>query len=83
MIRQLLAEITGTPGLVARIGPGQDLLSAGIGSGDVIRLVAALEERHGIEVGAAELDRLHTIAAFEQYAADAAERLEQGAGRTR
>jgi hypothetical protein len=67
-IRTRLGVGTGLPGLVSRLDDDADLLISGVGSGDLIRMVALLEEVHGIEVGAGDMEGLNTIAAFEALA---------------
>ncbi|MEU6862237.1 acyl carrier protein [Streptomyces sp. NPDC046876] len=65
-VRALLREITGLTALVDRLDAEADLITSGVDSGDLIRLVVRLEEERGAEISAEELDGLTTIAAFER-----------------
>lgn len=68
-IRAMLAEIMRMPEFVADLEPGDNLILAGVNSGDVIRLVAMVEQRYAVEVDADAVERLTTIGAFEELVA--------------
>lgn len=68
IVRDRLNEIMTAPSLLARIGDEEDIVRAGVNSGDLIRLVAILEERYGLRIDADDLDGLKTLADFERLA---------------
>lgn len=66
LVRSLLVDITNAPALVDRLPDDAPLRDHGIGSGDLLRLVAGIEERFGVEVTVDDADRLLTLADAER-----------------
>ena len=62
--RELVAEIAG-PGAAGEIGPDDDLVMAGVDSGDLIRLALSIEERYDAQLDADRLAELRTLRALE------------------
>ncbi|MFI1563612.1 acyl carrier protein [Streptomyces sp. NPDC020490] len=59
--RRLLLELVDVPGLFDELADDADLLSAGINSGELIRLALAIEERTGVALDDDEMAGLYTI----------------------
>ncbi|MEU5097878.1 acyl carrier protein [Streptomyces sp. NPDC020996] len=59
--RRLLLELVDVPGLFDELADDADLLSAGINSGELIRLALAIEERTGVPLDDDEMAGLYTI----------------------
>ncbi|MDQ2958069.1 MAG: phosphopantetheine-binding protein [Actinomycetota bacterium] len=59
--RQLLLELADAPGLFDDLAADADLLSAGINSGELIKLALAIEERTGQPLDDEVLVTLYTI----------------------
>ncbi|MFC9324093.1 acyl carrier protein [Kitasatospora sp. NPDC057015] len=68
-IREMLVELTGLREFAESIGDDTDLSASGIDSGDLVRLVLLIEQRTGTEVTAEDVDRLVTLADYEQFVA--------------
>ena len=64
--RALVAEVAG-PGIVDDVQPDDDVLLAGVNSGDLIRLTLLLEERLGAELDADDLSELRTLAGIARF----------------
>ncbi|MGW0881227.1 phosphopantetheine-binding protein [Streptomyces sp. NPDC002671] len=62
----LLLEFVDLPELLDGIGRDDDLTTAGLNSGDLIRLALAIEERTGSPLDDDELTALHTIEGIDQ-----------------
>ncbi|MGW0768599.1 phosphopantetheine-binding protein [Streptomyces sp. NPDC002676] len=62
----LLLEFVDLPELLDGIGKDDDLTTAGLNSGDLIRLALAIEERTGSPLDDDELTALHTIEGIDQ-----------------
>lgn len=71
-IRELLVELTGTTELADRdrVADDTDLAASGIDSGDMVRLVLLVEQRAGVEITAADMENLRTIADYERFVAE-------------
>jgi len=69
--RHLLLELVDAPGLFDHLGPEDDLLSAGINSGELIKLALAIEERTGTALDDDVLATLYTIEGIDQVLAGA------------
>ena len=71
-IRELLVELTGTEEFAdsSRVSDDTDLAASGIDSGDLVRLVLMVEQRAGVEVAAADMEKLQTIADYERFLAE-------------
>jgi acyl carrier protein len=67
--RTLLAELVG-PALAQGLADDDDLVLAGVDSGDLIRLALAIETRFDVEIDAAELPGLRTLAALDRLLAN-------------
>jgi acyl carrier protein len=74
--RELLASLLDDPTLVD-VAADDDLLAAGLNSGDIIRLALAIEELTGEPLDDKALSRLYTVAGLEEVLA---ERLPGGDG---
>lgn len=61
--RELLSELVG--GIADELGSDDDLLLAGIDSGDLIRLGMLIEDRYGVELKADDLAGLRSIDAID------------------
>ena len=61
--RELLSELVG--GIADELGSDDDLLLAGIDSGDLIRLGMLIEDRYGVELKADDLAGLRRLAAID------------------
>ncbi len=61
--RELLSELAG--GSADELGSDDDLLLAGIDSGDLIRLGMLIEDRYGVELKADDLAGLRSIDAID------------------
>lgn len=70
LIRPMLVELTGIPQYADGIGDDADLAGSGIDSGDLVRLVLLIEERTGVEITAADMEKLTTIADYERFVAE-------------
>lgn len=64
--RRLLLDVVESPGLVEGLSAGEDLLSAGINSGELIRLALAIEEYTGEPLDDELLPTLCTIEGIDQ-----------------
>jgi acyl carrier protein len=62
--RELLAEVTGAE-VAERVGPADDLVLAGVDSGDLIRLALLIEERLDGALDPERLQDLRTLAAID------------------
>ena len=62
----LLLEFVDMPELLDGIGRDDDLTTAGLNSGDLIRLALAIEERTGSPLDDDELTALHTVEGIDQ-----------------
>ncbi|MBC2905590.1 phosphopantetheine-binding protein [Streptomyces cupreus] len=62
----LLLEFVDLPELLDGIGRDDDLTTAGLNSGDLIRLALAIEEQTGSPLDDDELTALHTVAGIDQ-----------------
>ncbi|MFF3345855.1 phosphopantetheine-binding protein [Streptomyces sp. NPDC002779] len=62
----LLLEFVDLPELLDGIGRDDDLTTAGLNSGDLIRLALAIEEQTGSPLADDELTALHTVAGIDQ-----------------
>ncbi|MCL7426160.1 phosphopantetheine-binding protein [Streptomyces sp. NPDC057806] len=62
----LLLEFVDLPELLDGIGRDDDLTTAGLNSGDLIRLALAIEERTGSPLDDDELTALHTVEGIDQ-----------------
>ncbi|GIF16345.1 acyl carrier protein [Actinoplanes teichomyceticus] len=71
-IRELLVELTGTAEFAdsSRVSDDTNLAASGIDSGDMVRLVLLVEQRAGVEVTAADMEKLQTIADYERFVAE-------------
>ncbi|USQ86162.1 acyl carrier protein [Streptomyces phaeoluteigriseus] len=69
-VRELLVELTGTIEYADKVGDDDDLAASGIDSGDLVRLVLLVEQRLGVEITAADMEKLHTIADYERFVAE-------------
>ncbi|GAB3958787.1 acyl carrier protein [Streptomyces sparsus] len=69
-VREMLVELTGTPEFAESIGDDADLSASGIDSGDLVRLVLLIEQRTGVEVSAADMEELTTLADYERFVAE-------------
>ena len=74
--RELLANLLDDPTLV-EVAADEDLLAAGLNSGDIIRLALAVEELTGEPLDDQALSRLYTVDGLEEVLA---ERLPAGNG---
>lgn len=68
--RRLLAELVDVPGLFDGLRSEDDLLSAGINSGELIKLALAIEERTGTALDDDELATLYTIEGIDRVLAE-------------
>lgn len=62
----LLLEFVDMPELLDGIGRDDDLTTAGLNSGDLIRLALAIEEQTGNPLDDDELTALHTVEGIDQ-----------------
>ncbi|MGV9449835.1 phosphopantetheine-binding protein [Streptomyces sp. NPDC003635] len=62
----LLLEFVDMPELLDGIGRDDDLTTAGLNSGDLIRLALAIEEQTGSPLDDDELTALHTVEGIDQ-----------------
>ncbi|MDT9701485.1 phosphopantetheine-binding protein [Streptomyces sp. P17] len=62
----LLLEFVDLPELLDGIGRDDDLTTAGLNSGDLIRLALAIEEQTGSPLDDDELTALHTVEGIDQ-----------------
>ncbi|MHC3470255.1 phosphopantetheine-binding protein [Streptomyces sp. 7R007] len=69
--RRLLLELVDVPGLFDGLDDDADLLSAGINSGELIRLALAIEERTGVPLDDEEMTALYTIDGIDRVLAAA------------
>ncbi|MFE3054471.1 acyl carrier protein [Nocardia sp. NPDC059239] len=76
VIRELLVEITRMPDFVSELDDGENLAFAGVNSGDLIRLIAAIEKAYSAPIPAHRVETLTTISDFESLIAS----LEKGCG---
>lgn len=67
--RRLLLDVVESPGLVEGLSARDDLLSAGINSGELIRLALAIEEHTGEPLDDELLPTLCTIEGIDQVLA--------------
>lgn len=67
--RQLLADLLDDPTLV-EVAADEDLLAAGLNSGDIIRLALAIEEITGEPLDDQALSRLYTVDGLEEVLAE-------------
>ena len=63
--RELLIEITGDPDLVSAISDTHPLALSGVNSGDLVRVMLAIEERLGQPLSAEQVEDITTIADIE------------------
>ena len=63
MARACLAGVAGAAA-AAEVGPDEDLLMAGIDSGDLIRLALSVEDRYNVQLEAERLADLRTLRAL-------------------
>lgn len=69
MARAFLAGVIGAAA-AAGVGPDEDLVMAGIDSGDLIRLALSVEERYDVQLEAGRLAELRTLRALADLLAD-------------
>lgn len=67
--RELLADLLDDPTLV-EVAADEDLLAAGLNSGDIIRLALAIEEITGEPLDDQALSRLYTVDGLEEVLAE-------------
>ncbi len=67
--RQLLASLLDDPSLI-EVADDEDLLAAGLNSGDIIRLALAIEELTGEALDDKALSRLYTVDGLEAVLAE-------------
>ncbi|HEY4027061.1 MAG TPA: acyl carrier protein [Candidatus Dormibacteraeota bacterium] len=67
--RALLAELV-DPATAASLEPDEDLVLAGVDSGDLIRLALAIEDRFDAQIDAGELEELRTLEAVDRLLDD-------------
>ena len=67
--RELLASLLDDPTLV-EVAADEDLLAAGLNSGDIIRLALAIEEITGEPLDDRALSRLYTVDGLEEVLAE-------------
>jgi acyl carrier protein len=77
--RELLASLLDDPTLV-EVTADEDLLAAGLNSGDIIRLALAIEELTGEPLDDKALSRLYTVDGLEQVLAERLPRGDGGSG---
>ncbi|MFE3029684.1 acyl carrier protein [Nocardia tengchongensis] len=65
IVRDLLAEITRMPDFVSEVNSSENLVFAGVNSGDLIRLIAEIEKRYRTAIPADRVETLATISDFE------------------
>lgn len=69
MARAFLAGVIGAAA-AAGVGPDEDLVMAGIDSGDLIRLALSVEERYDVQLEAGRFAELRTLRALADLLAD-------------
>ena len=67
--RQLLMEVLDVPEVAVQIPPEEDLILAGINSGDLIRLGLTIEERTHLPLTDDDLMDLQTVAGIDRVLA--------------
>ncbi|HZB48869.1 MAG TPA: phosphopantetheine-binding protein [Mycobacteriales bacterium] len=67
--RQLLASLLDDPSLI-EVADDEDLLAAGLNSGDIIRLALAIEELTGEALDDKALSRLYTVDGLDEVLAE-------------
>lgn len=68
-VRDMLAEVTGSPEFGTDLDGDMELGASGIDSGDLVRLVLLIERHTGATVSVEDVARLRTINDFETYVA--------------
>lgn len=71
--RQLLLELADAPGVFDDLAADADLLSAGINSGELIKLAMAIEDRTGQPLDDDALVTLYTISGIDEVLTRAGE----------